>query len=83
MTIAAWLCRNKNNPCSNDPLLECLSKLLLQVELLKPNCHGDAKEGSKRLAEELNIFNAIGSVCYVIKPQPQFVVKLNMLIQQL
>lgn len=55
MTIAAWLCRNKNNPCSNDPLLECLSKLLLQVELLKPNCHGDAKEGSERLAEELNM----------------------------
>ena len=54
MTIASWLCGRKISPNSNDALLECLSKLALQVELLKPSSHGDTKEGNERQVEELN-----------------------------
>jgi len=54
MAIASWLCSRKISLSSSDPLLECLSKLVLQVELLKPSSHSDTKEGNERLTDELN-----------------------------
>lgn len=59
MSLASWLCKKKKNASSNDPLLCCLSRLVLEVELLKPaieqkrNSDG-FEDGWERKMEEMN-----------------------------
>ena len=59
MGLAAWLCKKKKNASNNDPLLCCISHLVLEVELLKPSIEqkqsGDGfEDGWERKMEEMN-----------------------------
>ena len=59
MSLASWLCKKKKNASSNDPLLCSLSRLVLEVELLKPTIErkqsGDGfEDGWERKTEEMN-----------------------------
>lgn len=56
---ASWLCKKKTNVSSSDPLLCCLSQLVLEVELLKPTSElkqsGDSfEDGWDKRMEEMN-----------------------------
>ena len=59
MSVASWLCKKKTNAAGRDPLLCCLSQLVVEVELLKPSTaqvqNGNEFEDShgKRM-EEIN-----------------------------
>ena len=59
MSMASWLCKRKANASGSDPLLCCLSQLVLEVELLKPtteqkqSCDG-FEDSWERKVEEMN-----------------------------
>ena len=57
--MASWLCKKKANASGSDPLLCCLSQLVLEIELLKPTSErnqsgNDFESGWDRRIEELN-----------------------------
>jgi len=60
ISLASWLCKKKTNVSNSDPLLCCISQLVLEVELLKPTTSelkqsGDEiKDGWDKRMEEMN-----------------------------